>query len=151
MKNREIFTGCAFSILLVFTACGEQGTSQQDNSRQYKALLDRLGEAHKNRDIDAVMSLFAEDSVFINTDGRRLEDHDEIRALYSMVWNAVTDFRLNNWRYLVDGDHAAVQWNLSGTSASGDGERLTVEPCYLITFRDGKIAVMHLYVKPKHE
>jgi steroid delta-isomerase-like uncharacterized protein len=113
-------------------------------------LLDRFAEAWNRHDVDALMSMMADDCVFEasagpQVDGQRSEGVQAVRAAYAAVFEAFPDARWANARHFVVGNRGVSEWTFSGTQ--GDGKRVEVNGCDLFTFHDGRIAIKNSYRK----
>jgi len=54
------------------------------------ALSGALADAYNNGDLDGVVNLFAEDGVFVNSDGSRFIGHDQIRQVTDRLFQSCT-------------------------------------------------------------
>ena len=113
-------------------------------------LLDRFANAWNRHDLDALMSMMADDCVFDasagpDVNGQRSEGQDAVRAAYAAVFAAFPDAQWRNPRHFITGDRGVSEWTFTGTQR--DGRRVEVNGCDVFTFRDGKIAVKNSYRK----
>lgn len=113
-------------------------------------LLDRFADAWNRHDLDALMSMMADDCVFEasagpQVDGQRSEGITAVRAAYSAVFETFHDAHWANPRHFIDGNRGVSEWTFTGTHK--DGKRVEVNGCDLFTFRDGKIAIKNSFRK----
>ena len=113
-------------------------------------LLNRFAEAWNRHDVDALMSMMANDCVFEasagpQVNGQRSEAVQAVRAAYAAVFAAFPDAHWANARHFVVGNRGVSEWTFSGTQR--DGKRVEVNGCDLFTFRDGRIAIKNSYRK----
>jgi steroid delta-isomerase-like uncharacterized protein len=113
-------------------------------------LLDRFADAWNRHDLDALMSMMADDCVFEasagpQVDGQRSEGKPAVRAAFAAVFEAFHDAHWANARHFVAVNRGVSEWTFRGTHE--DGKRVEVDGCDLFTFRDGKIAVKNSYRK----
>ena len=113
-------------------------------------LLDRFADAWNRHDLDALMSMMADDCVFdasagSEVNGQRNEGPVSVRAAYAAVFDMFPDAHWGNARHFVVGDRGVSEWTFTGTRK--DGTRVEVTGCDLFTFRDGKIGIKNSYRK----
>ncbi|HKT79276.1 MAG TPA: nuclear transport factor 2 family protein [Vicinamibacterales bacterium] len=113
-------------------------------------LLNRFADAWNRHDLDALMSMMADDCVFeasagSQVDGQRSEGKPAVRAAYAAVFDAFPDAHWAAPRHFVTGNRGVSEWTFTGTHK--DGKRVEVTGCDLFTFRDGKIAIKNSYRK----
>jgi len=113
-------------------------------------MLERFLDAFNRHDVDGVMAFLAEDCVFEmprGTDpwGRRLEGKAQVREGIEARFAGIPDIHYGKDRHWVAGDRGVSEWTITGTDTSG--ERVEVQGCDLIEFRDGKIARKDSYWK----
>lgn len=104
--------------------------------------LEALFDAFNRHDVDAVMSYFAEDSVFNTVGGSeacgtRIVGRNAIAEAFSGVWQDMPDAHWNHHGHFVHGDKAVSEWTFTGTNRSG--ARIEAEGCDIFTLRGGKI------------
>lgn len=114
--------------------------------------LAALFDAFNRHDIDAVMSVFADDCVFYavagdEVYGTKIEGREAIANAFTGVWTAMTDAKWDHHGHFVSGDRAVSEWTFSGTNA--DGSRLEAQGADLFTLRDGKIVVKQAFRKQR--
>jgi ketosteroid isomerase-like protein len=111
-------------------------------------VADALGDAMNAHDIDAFVSLFAEDydSEQPAHPDRAFQGREQVRANWSAVFAGVPDFRAELVASAVDGATVWSEWRWRGTQA--DGGRLEMAGVILMEVRDGRVARARLYVEP---
>ena len=109
----------------------------------------RFGAAWEAWDLDAIMSLMAEDAVFESTgpapDGRRVEGATAIRAEWEAMFRDTRDASFTFEEAFVSGDRATARWVFSWTG--DDGTPGHVRGADVMRVRDGRIAEKLSYVK----
>ncbi len=112
-------------------------------------LVARFGAAWEAWDLEAVMSLMAEDAVFESTapapDGLRLEGAAAIRDEWSPMFAGTRDAEFRFEESFVSGDRATARWVFSWTN--GDGSRGHVRGADVMRVRDGRVVEKLSYVK----
>jgi steroid delta-isomerase-like uncharacterized protein len=116
------------------------------------SLLDRFADAWNRHDLDALMSMMADDCMFQasagnHVDGQRSEGKQAVRAAYTAVFAAFPDAHWGNPTHFIAGNRGVSEWTFTGTQA--DGTRVEVTGCDLFTFRDGRIAIKNSYRKKR--
>lgn len=109
-------------------------------------------DAFNRHDIEAVMTHFAEDSVFFTVAGpqvfgNRVEGKEAIAEAFSAVWAGMPDAEWADHSHFVAGDRGVSQWTFRGTNS--DGGRIEAEGVDIFTFRDGKIAIKQAFRKQR--
>ena len=105
-------------------------------------VLERMLDAFNRHDLDAIMSLFADDCVFESPRGpdswgRRFVGAQQVRDGLGARFTGIPDVHYGQGRHFVAGERGASEWTLTGTTT--DGERLEVRGCDLWTFEGDKI------------
>ena len=113
-------------------------------------LLERFADAWNRHDLDALMSMMADDCVFDasagpDVHGQRSKGKAAVRAAYAAVFESFPDAQWANPRHFVVGSRGVSEWTFTGTRT--DGKRVEVTGCDLLTFRDGLIVVKNSYRK----
>ena len=104
--------------------------------------------AWNSHDVDAVMSFFAEDAVFVAArgtlpDGERMEGHEAIRAGIEARLGAVPDLEFVDNDYLTSSSGAAFStWRMIG-----NGGEIYVRGSDFYRLRDGKIVLKDSFLK----
>jgi len=106
------------------------------------ALLKEINAAFNSRDVDRIMSFFADDCTFYMARGpepcgRRVHGKAEVRRVLADRFTVIPDMRWDHVDHLITGNRAVTVWRVSGRGA--DGERLDYQGCDLYEFRDDKI------------
>jgi hypothetical protein len=112
------------------------------------AVVTALLEATNAHDIDAFVSLFADDydsEQPLHPD-RAFRGRDQVRANWAEVFAGVPDFGAELVGMAVDGDTAWTEWSWRGTHA--DGSLLRMAGVIIMVIRDGRIAGARLYIEP---
>ena len=113
-------------------------------------VLQAFADAWNRHDVDALMSMMADDGAFEasagdNVDGERHVGRLAVRAAFAAVFAEYPDAHWGNARHFVHGERGVSEWTFTGTRT--DGTRVEVHGCDLFTFRDGKIALKNSYRK----
>ncbi|MEA2900553.1 MAG: hypothetical protein QOH36_440 [Actinomycetota bacterium] len=111
--------------------------------KDLERLLFEHTDAWNSRDLDRLMSLFADDCVFEasagpESHGRRFEGRAQVRAAFADVFGSMPDANWGDGRhYAISDDYGVSEWRLTGTLV--DGTRIDVLGCDFLTVRDDKI------------
>jgi ketosteroid isomerase-like protein len=116
-------------------------------------LMRSISAAFNSRDVERIVSFFAEDGVFCLSRGpepvgRTLAGQAAIGKALADRFKAIPDMRWENEEYILvpDADRAISVWTVRGQSA--DGEALDYQGCDIYTFnREGKIAHKNTFWK----
>ena len=105
-------------------------------------VLELMLDAFNRHDLDAIMSLFADDCVFESPRGpdpwgRRFVGTQEVREGLGARFTGIPDVHYGEGRHFVAGERGASEWTLTGTTT--EGERLEVRGCDLWTFEGDRI------------
>jgi uncharacterized protein (TIGR02246 family) len=114
------------------------------------ALLKEINAAFNSRDVDRIMSFFAEDCTFLmargpEPEGRRVHGKAAVRKVLADRFQVIRDMRWDHVDAFVAGDRAVTVWMVTGRSA--DGETLNYRGCDLYQFRGDKILHKDTYWK----
>ena len=110
-------------------------------------------QAWNDHDLEALMSLFAEDCVFEASGGdeirgQRYQGYGEVKEAFAEVLKTMPDAQWGNGRHhMVAPDYGVSEWTLTGTLP--DGRRLEVNGCDFLTVPDGKIIKKNSYRKQR--
>ena len=118
-------------------------------------LLDYYVERYNAGDLDAVMDLYAEDSVQLMPDGF-FEGRDTIRDRLAQELDAFSDVAHRVESFVDQGDAFADEWTFvgthtgpfslpDGTEVPPTGRRVEIRGMEFVKMRDGKIVVDNLY------
>ena len=117
-----------------------------------EAVATSLLDAMNAHDLDAFVSLFAEDydsEQPVHPD-RAFHGREQVRANWSEVFAGVPDFHAELLASTVDGDTAWTEWRWHGTHTA-DGSPLEMAGVIILIIRSGRIARARLYVEPVEE
>ena len=115
-----------------------------------RSLVDAVGDAFNNNDIDAVMNFFSEDAVFdhaIGPDpyGKRFIGISEIRNVFSGLFNKVDSVYWETLDCRIAGNKAFCEYRRTARYKNGSEEEfLSVD---ILTFRGGLIVHKDTYYK----
>ena len=115
-------------------------------------LLDAIQGAFNARDVDAILSYFADDVEWLMArgpepkDGRRLKGKKAIGDVLRARFEVIPDMRWEEMQHFIAGDRACSEWVVRGTNRQ-TGEKLELLGCDLWTFRDGKVTKKDTYWK----
>jgi ketosteroid isomerase-like protein len=113
-------------------------------------LLLQINEAFNSRDVERIVSFFADDATFLmargpEACGRRVQGKAAIGRVLADRFKVISDMRWDHIDHFVTGDRAVSVWTVSGRGA--DGERLNYQGCDLYRFRGDKILHKDTYWK----
>ena len=114
-------------------------------------LMKAISAAFNSRDVDRIVSFFAEDGVFClargpESVGRTLSGKAVIRKALADRFAVIPDMRWENEEYILAGDRAISVWTVRGKSA--DGEELNYQGCDIYTFnKESKIVHKNTFWK----
>ena len=114
------------------------------------ALMKEINAAFNARDVDRIMTFFADDATFLmargpEPDGRRVHGKAAIRKVLADRFEVIRDMRWDHVDAFITGDRAVSVWMVTGTGA--DGEKLNYRGCDIYTFRGDKILDKDTYWK----
>jgi steroid delta-isomerase-like uncharacterized protein len=132
-----------------------QGLDGEKRSSANRRLLDYYVERYNASDLDAVMDLYAEDSVQLMPDGV-FEGRSAIRERLAQELNAFSELAHRVESFVEQGDAFADEWTFvgthtgpitlpDGTEVPPTGRRVEIRGMELVQVRDGKIVVDNLY------
>jgi ketosteroid isomerase-like protein len=106
------------------------------------ALMREINAAFNSRDVERIMSFFAEDCTFLmargpDPEGRRVHGKAAVRKVLADRFCVITDMRWDHVDAFITGNRAVTVWMVTGTGA--DGEKLNYRGCDLYEFRGDKI------------
>ena len=114
-------------------------------------LLDAIQNAFNRRDVDGILSYFADDCEWVMArgptapGGRRCVGKAEIGEVLSARFAVIPDMRWDDMIHWIDGDRATSEWIVRGTLA--DGTALELMGCDLWTFAGDKVTKKDTYWK----
>src|SRR5262249_39186094 len=129
---------------------GDSMTTQTIAGGPTPALMKEINAAFNSRDVDRIMTFFAEDATFLmargpEPDGRRVRGKAAIRKVLADRFKVITDMRWDHIDAFICGDRAVSVWMVTGTGT--DGERLNYRGCDIYEFRGDKILNKDTYWK----
>lgn len=129
---------------------GQRALGAGSSDRELERMLGAFADAWNRHDVDALMSMMADDPVFESSGGNsaageRSVGREAVRKAYEAVFATYADAHWGNARHFVKGDRGVSEWTFTGTMK--DGKRVEVNGCDIFTFRRGKIALKNSYRK----
>jgi steroid delta-isomerase-like uncharacterized protein len=115
-------------------------------------LLDAFANAFNSHDVEAILSLMTDDTVFEASAGPDIKGQvsrgrEAVGQAFQEVFDTFHDARWSDPKHFIAGDRAVTEWVFSGTR--NDGTRVEVQGCDVFTLRDGKIAIKNSYRKQR--
>jgi taurine dehydrogenase small subunit len=116
-------------------------------------LVQEIVAAFNKRDVELIMSHFADDCTFLasrgdSVVGERIHGKEAVRKYLADRFVAIPDMRWEPVRDEVYGNHAVSVWIVKGKTPNG--ETLESQGCDLWEFRDGKVLNKDTYWKIRH-
>jgi len=113
-------------------------------------LMREISAAFNSRDVDRIVSHFAEDAVFClargpEPVGRTLRGKAAIRQALADRFKQIPDMRWDGQDYILAGDRGVSLWTVRGEGA--DGEALNYQGCDIYRFEGGKIVEKNTFWK----
>lgn len=113
-------------------------------------LLEAFSAAWNRHDINALMSMMADDCVFHTVAGPGVlgttyQGRDEVRKGFEAAWINIPDAAWSDSQHFVVGDRGVTETTFSGTNP--DGTRIEARMVDVFTFHNGKIAVKNAFRK----
>ena len=113
-------------------------------------LMQAISAAFNSRDVERIVSYFAEDAVFClargpEPVGRTLRGKAAIRKALSDRFRQIPDMRWDGQDYILAGDQAVSIWTVRGKGA--DGEDLNYQGCDIYRFRGDRIVEKNTFWK----
>ena len=95
-------------------------------------LMKDINAAFNSRDVDRIMTFFADDATFLmargpEPDGRRVRGKAAIRTVLADRFKVIADMRWDHVDAFICGERAVSVWMVTGTGA--DGEKLNYRGC----------------------
>ncbi len=120
------------------------------HTQSANAMLEAFLDAFNAHDVDAIMSFFAVDCVFVTPrgpapGGRTLVGKEQVREGIQARFDGIPDIRYEDARHWMCGDRGVSEWTIRGTQATG--EPIEVRGCDLFEFAGGKIRRKDSYWK----
>ncbi len=116
------------------------------------AFLKTFGDAWNAHDIDALMSMMADECTFHvvagpDVMGKTFEGRDAVREAFQAAWQTFPDAAWLDGDHFVCGDRGVSETTFCGTKS--DGTRIEARMVDVFTFRGGKIAVKNAFRKDR--
>jgi ketosteroid isomerase-like protein len=113
-------------------------------------LMLAINEAFNARDVDRILSFFAEDATFLMARGpepcgRRVQGKAAIGKVLADRFKVISDMRWDHIDHFVAGQRAVSVWMVTGRGT--DGEMLNYQGCDIYEFRGDKILNKDTYWK----
>ena len=113
-------------------------------------LMREISAAFNSRDVERIVSHFAEDAVFClargpEPVGRTLKGKAAIRKALADRFKQIPDMRWDGQDYILAGDRGVSLWTVRGKG--GDGEDLNYQGCDIYRFEGGKIVEKNTFWK----
>ena len=113
-------------------------------------LMLAINEAFNARDVERILSFFAEDATFLMARGpepcgRRVQGKAAIRKVLADRFAVISGMRWDHIDHFVAGQRAVSVWMVTGRGA--DGEVLNYQGCDIYEFRGDKILNKDTYWK----
>jgi ketosteroid isomerase-like protein len=113
-------------------------------------LMQAISAAFNSRDVERIVSYFAEDAVFClargpEPVGRTLRGKAAIRKALSDRFRQIPDMRWDGQEYILAGNQAVSIWTVRGKGA--DGEDLNYQGCDIYRFRGDRIIEKNTFWK----
>lgn len=112
-------------------------------------ILKKFLDAFNQHDVNAVMSFFDKDAVFVSAYGppvgQAFSGDDEIRSYFTRFFQSVKNVHFGEDHHCVSGDRGFSDWTLTGTMEVGSP--MKVRGCDLFTFKGGKIIRKDTFLK----
>jgi taurine dehydrogenase small subunit len=120
------------------------------DGRTRLAVLEHVLDGFNRHDLDAIMSLFADDCIFEaprgpDPWGRRFDGKKAVAEGLGARFTSIPDVSYEGHGDFVSGERGASEWTLRGTTVGG--QRLEVRGCDLWTFRGDQIVVKNSFWK----
>jgi ketosteroid isomerase-like protein len=114
------------------------------------ALLQEINAAFNSRDVDRIMTFFADDCTFLMARGpepvgRRVHGKEAVRRVLSDRFKVIPDMRWDHVDVFICGNRAVSVWMVTGRGT--DGENLRYRGCDIYEFRGDKIVDKDTYWK----
>lgn len=115
-------------------------------------LLDAIGDAFNNNDIDEVMQYFAEDTVFDHAagpdiHGKRFEGKETVRGVFAGLFDNVEKVHWETLATCINGSKAYCEYRRTAKLNSGESQDfLSID---ILTFENGLITHKDTYYKSR--
>jgi ketosteroid isomerase-like protein len=96
-------------------------------------LLKEINAAFNSRDVDRIMSFFAEDCTFLmargpEPEGRRVHGRAAVRNVLADRFRVITDMRWDHVDSFITGSRAVTVWIVTGTGSDGENPLSRLRP-----------------------
>ena len=108
------------------------------------ALVNRQAQAWQSNDVEAILTDFAADALFVSPGGRWC-GHEQIAAAVHDFFSVTTDIEIGVTSVLCDGDRCAVEWRWSETRLL-DGSQHSADDAIIFSLQNGKIVYWREYI-----
>src|SRR3954468_845615 len=136
-------------------AAGSEAKPQRKRITRRKAVEEKVRayyEAMDNRDVDAMVALWAEDGVEDVVPVGVIRGREELRAFLSELFAAMPDARTTITRLIAGEQDCAVEWRLEGTfngaafmGIEPTGSRVELREVSVVDLKDGQIVGITAY------
>ena len=122
-----------------------------DNEKRNLRIITQVCESFNRHDAEAILSQFAEDSVWLTSrgdapEGRRLTGKGAIREMLRQRFASIPDMFWEIHAHWVSGDRGCSEWTVTGSERNGN--KLNWRGCDLWSLRkDGMITCKDTYWK----
>ena len=118
---------------------------------QPQAMVDRLVSATNDRDLDALVTCFAEDYVNETPShpSRSFQGRDQVRRNWEQIFAFVPDLRVEVVRRSTNGDEAWTEWDMTGTRLDGTAHHMA--GVIVFGVGDGVARWARFYLEPVDE
>lgn len=134
-QNPASATGVAEQMLIALAGT-PAGSTARETTESY---LD----AENRRDLEAILTHFADDVRFVTPEGVVLTGREGIRPFYAADAAALPTLSVELVDHLADGDRAAVEWRAEATTAGGEPVRM--HGTNVVTLRAGRFSRFDAY------
>jgi steroid delta-isomerase-like uncharacterized protein len=112
-----------------------------------ETIIAAYGKAWNDHDVEAILAMHTEDSVFENhTSGGKAVGNEAIRGILEGVFATFPDIRFDARRTYVRDGVVTQEWTASGTLAVPTGKRITWNGVDVIPFEGSLVARKDVYV-----
>ena len=116
-----------------------------DDGDEVRAVIERYCEAWNRHDVDAILALHTEDTVFENhTSGGLAVGKEQLRSLLDGIFATLPDLHFLTRRAYFGHDLAVVEWTATATHATAH-KSLTWKGMDVIPLRGGLVARKDVY------
>jgi len=132
----------ALAALVVFiTGAGKQRMTK----KAFKAAYDRMEEAWNRVNVDAIDEFMAPDCVIHAPPNPDIVGREAYKKYIRDTRIGYSDFKLNEYEYILDGNMGATQWTL-GATQKDTGKQVSIIGSCVTKWVDGKCVEYWMYV-----